>query len=123
MYYDVEAWARTKDKYDCVPLCTAAAWSLKWEVMRQIFVANMPAIYEVDWMTGLPLFMLAAVGPYSDVESVYNLLKQDPLAIGSIKKRQQGVDKRMQERLLMAPKAQTVQDDHRRNAMYLPYSV
>ena len=62
-------------------LCTATARFLTWADMRQIFSANMPAIHEVDGMTGLPVFVLAAVGPTSDIESVYNLLRKYPPAI------------------------------------------
>ena len=43
--------------------------------MQQIFALNMPMIEEKDMFTGLPLFMLAAIGPASGVESVYNSLK------------------------------------------------
>jgi len=46
--------------------------------MKQIFTANMPAIYQIDSRSGLPLFMLAAAGPTSNIESVYNLLKEFP---------------------------------------------
>ena len=46
-----------------------------------VFSVHMPAIYEVDLMTGLPVFMLAAAGPRSDIESVYNLLREYPPAI------------------------------------------
>jgi len=55
--------------------------------MKLIFGAHMPAVvHEVDdRLTGLSLFMLAAVGPRSDLESIYQLLKEFPvLSIGSI---------------------------------------
>jgi len=112
MYYDRKAWARTNGEYYCLPLCTAAARSLKWEDMRHIFAANMPAIYKVDWLTGLPLFMLAAVGPCSDMESIYNLLKQYPLAIGTMEKRSHGVDKSVQDRNGMTLRSQPSKDKH-----------
>jgi len=81
-YYDMKAWGREKDVYSGrLPLCTAAERCLTWVKMRQIFSFNMPAIHEVDLMTGLPVFMLAAVGPTSDIESVYNLLREYPPAI------------------------------------------
>ena len=41
----------------------------------------MAAIYEVDEIIGLPVFVLAAVGPRSDTEAVYNLLLEYPQAI------------------------------------------
>ena len=83
LYYDMKSWGRKKDKNSFrLPLCTAAAKSLLWVDIGQIFAVNMPAIHEVDKLTGLPVFMLAAVGPTSDIESVYNLLKEYPSAIG-----------------------------------------
>jgi len=81
MYYNMNTWGRTRDVESRLPLCTAAARSLKWSDMRQIFAVNMPAIQEVDVLTGLPLFMLAAVGQNSTIESVYHLLKENPPAI------------------------------------------
>merc|ERR1740124_2093075 len=81
-YYDMKAWGREKDVYSGrLPLCTAAERCLTWVEMRVIFSFNIPAIHEVDLMTGLPVFMLAAVGPTSDIESVYNLLREYPPAI------------------------------------------
>jgi len=68
-----------------LPLCTAAARCLTWVDMQQIFSVNMSAIHEVDGMTGLPVFVLAAAGPRSDIESVYNLLREYPPAILSNK--------------------------------------
>ena len=81
MYYDIKAWGRTRGSDGRLPLCTAAARSLKWEHMQQMFDGNMPAIYEADEVTALPLFMLAAVGKKSDIESIFNLLKEYPMAI------------------------------------------
>jgi len=49
--------------------------------MKEIYNMNMPMIYEIDTQTGLSLFMSAAVGPKSDIESVFNLLKEYPAAI------------------------------------------
>ena len=49
--------------------------------MKQIFASNMPVVNEIDVLTGLPLFMLAAIGPTSDIESVYNLLKEYPSVV------------------------------------------
>jgi len=81
MYFDMKKWATTRS-VDCrLPLCIAAARSIRWTEMRHIFAVNMPAIYEVDVLTGLPLFMLAAVGSTSDLESIYTLLKVHPAAI------------------------------------------
>ena len=55
--------------------------------MKQIFTSNMPVVNEIDVLTGLPLFMLAATGPTSDIESVYNLLKEYPSAINIMSNR------------------------------------
>merc|ERR1740124_528464 len=68
--------------YNCrsLPL-TAAARCLSWVDIRQIFSVDMPSIHEVDGVTGLPVFVLAAVGPKSDIEAVYNLLREYPPAI------------------------------------------
>ena len=41
----------------------------------------MVAIYERDVVTGLSVFMLAAVGMKSDLESVYRLCREYPVAI------------------------------------------
>ena len=77
-YYNLNTWARKIGADGRLPLVTAAQKSLKWYYMKQIFNANMPVINEVDAFSGLPLFMLAAAGPTSDIESVYNLLKESP---------------------------------------------
>jgi len=82
MYYNMKLWGREKDKVSGrLPLCTAAERCLTWVDMQKIFSVNMPAIHEVDGMTGLPVFMLAAAGPTSDIEAVYNLLREYPPAI------------------------------------------
>jgi len=78
MYYDWKIWAKTRSLDGRLPLVTAAVRSLKWSIMRQIFAANMPIIHEIDEMTGLPPFMLAAIGKDSDLESIYNLMKECP---------------------------------------------
>jgi len=44
----------------------------------------MPVINEIDVVTGLPLFLLAATGPACDIESVYNLLKEFPSAVNNM---------------------------------------
>jgi len=78
MYYDWKRWARTKDGDGRLPLFTAAATSTKWSRTRQIFNLNMTVINDIDVLTGLSLFMLAAAGPTSDIESIYNLLREYP---------------------------------------------
>ena len=62
----------------------AAIRSLKWNVVRIIFEAHMPAIYDVDEKTGMHVFMLAAVGDKSDLESTFRLLRMYPPAIMSV---------------------------------------
>jgi len=81
MYYDWKRWARAKDGDGRLPLFTAAATSMKWSHTRQIFNLNMPVINDIDVLTGLSLFMLAAAGTTSDIESIYNLLKEHPSAM------------------------------------------
>ena len=58
-----------------LPLFAGAERSLKWSYMEKIFTVNMPVMQEVDALSGLPIFMLAAAGPDSDIEAVYNTLK------------------------------------------------
>ena len=53
--------------------------------MKQFLAANMTVLHEVDSVTGLPLFMLAAVGKSSDLESVYNLLVEYPGAMFTVR--------------------------------------
>jgi len=81
LYYDWKTWAQTSGADGELPLFTAARNSLKWHYTKQIFTANMKVIYEIDAYSGLPMSLLAAVGPASDMESVYNLLKEFPGAI------------------------------------------
>jgi len=81
LYYDWKRWARTRGDYGRFPLFTAAAKGVQWSKMKQIFTSNMPVVNEIDVVTGLPLFMLAATEPTSDIESVYNLLKECPSAV------------------------------------------
>ena len=77
------------------PIFTAAARCLNWAYMKQIFTSNMPVVNEIDVLTGLPLFMLAATGPTCDIESVYNLLKECPSAVNVTNNR---LDKHFTER-------------------------
>merc|ERR1712008_371922 len=92
LYYDWKRWTRTRDVDGQFPLFTAAARCLKWSHMKQIFSSNMPVVNEIDVLTGLPLFMLAATGPTSDIESVYNLLKECPSAINIMNNRHDNHD-------------------------------
>ena len=88
LYYNMKTWGRKRSSTsDRLPLFTAAARSLAWVDVRQIFAVNMPAIHDIDGLTGLTVFMLAAVGPNSSIESVYNLLKEYPSSIGLVNDR------------------------------------
>jgi len=80
-YYNFKLWAQTRDADGQLPLLSAARKSLKWYYMKQIFMANMPVINEIDPLSGLPLFLIAAAGPSSNIESVYNLLHEFPGAM------------------------------------------
>ena len=77
----MRTWAKTRCLDGRLPLCAAAAKSIKWVDMKIFFLENMLALHDIDVITGLPLFMLAAVGSDSDLESTYNLLKNYPPAI------------------------------------------
>lgn len=48
--------------------------------MKVIFKLNMQVNYELDSLTELSLFMLAATMHNIEIESIYNLLKEHPLA-------------------------------------------
>lgn len=75
-------WAKTKtDDNGRSPLMTAAAVSLKWKDTKCIFDAYMPDIKKPDPVTGFAIFMLAAVGRDSKLESVYRLLRELPHAL------------------------------------------
>lgn len=64
------------------PLMIAATVSLKWRYMERIFNANKAAIYDIDdFVTGLPVSLLSAVGSNSDLESLYHLCKENPPAL------------------------------------------
>lgn len=80
-YHNVRKWARTRCLDGRLPLCAAAARSIRWAETGVFFTENMPALHEIDVITGLPLFMLAAVGSDSDLESAYNLLRKYPPAM------------------------------------------
>jgi len=88
LYYDWKRWARTRGDDGRLPLFTAATKEvMQWSKMKRIFTSNMPAVNEIDVVTGLPLFLFAATGPFSDIESVYNLLKEVPAAMNIINNR------------------------------------
>jgi len=49
--------------------------------MTHIFKANMMAVYELDSLTHLELFMLTAIESKSDIKSIYTLPKEHPVVI------------------------------------------
>lgn len=51
--------------------------------MKVIFKLNMQVNYELDSLTGMSLFMLAATMHNIEIESIYNLLKKHHLAFNS----------------------------------------
>ena len=78
---NMKKWVKTRAQDGRLPLCKVAAASFKWKHIKRIFEANKIAIYEKDVVTGLSPFMLAAVGINSDLESVYRLCREYPVAI------------------------------------------
>jgi len=83
LYHDWKVEAKTIDERGRLPLCIAAEKSLKWSHwLRQILLANMVAIEVTDPVTAFEPFMLAAVGQDSDLEAVYELLREYPIAVG-----------------------------------------
>ena len=73
---NMEEWVKSKWQDGRLPLCAAAALSLKWKDTKRIFEANKSAIYEKD----VP-FMFAVVEMNSDLESVYRLCREYPVAM------------------------------------------
>ena len=78
---NMEEWVNTMGQNVRFPIFMAAAVSIKWKDIKRIFEANKIAIYERDVVTGLSPFMLAAVGMKNDLESVYRLCREYPVAI------------------------------------------
>jgi len=94
VYYNWKLAARIKNKSGRLPLFSAIEKGMKWldkkpscrehrGELAMILGANLAAVEETDYITGLRPFMLAAVGPDSDFEAVYNLLLEYPAAIKS----------------------------------------
>jgi len=102
MYYDWKTLAKNTYKSSGrYPLSIAAEKSIRWSSsvsssgagdtgggggggggwLQKLFVAYMPAIEVCDCGSGLWTFMLAAVGRTSDLETVYQLLREYPAAI------------------------------------------
>jgi len=88
-YYNWNQPARTKDPLGRLPLAIAAERSVSWSSARShdgaggwlpmVLRENLAAIEDTDPVTGLSMFMLAAVGEDSDWEAVYRLLVEFPM--------------------------------------------
>ena len=76
--YNLKLWAQTRDTDGQTPLLIAVIKSLKWYYMKLIFTADILLISEIDAKSGLPLVLLDVTGATSNIESVYNLLKEFP---------------------------------------------
>lgn len=82
MYFDWKVRAKIKDQHNRLPLHTAAARGFKWsQWVKKILHSNLAAIEEIDQLTGLEPFMLAAAGPNSCYDTAYNLLRENPAAV------------------------------------------
>jgi len=91
-YFDWKVYARIRNERNGrLPLLSAVDRGLKWSSLspfsslgwlRLIFEAYMPAIEESDSrVTGLQAFMLAAAREDSNLETVYSLLRLNPIAV------------------------------------------
>ena len=71
--------ATTRDGRGRLPLHSACEHSLPWKTgLRSIVDANVPALESYDPLTRLPAFAHHAVGPKSDLDSIYELLRLHP---------------------------------------------
>jgi len=82
LFVNWRLFCQTKNEQGRLPLFTALAQNLKWsDGLCKIWKNNGAAIEETDTVTGLEAFMLAAVGPYRSIETVFTLLRDHPAAI------------------------------------------
>jgi len=81
----MDQYTNTNCHCSSLPLFVAAKQGIRWSGgdgwLKQILMANRPAIEETDSVTGLNPFMLAAIGMNSDLEAVYHLLVEHPIAL------------------------------------------
>jgi len=63
------------------PVFTAIDQHFDSNVLSHLLAGHGAAVHDVDPVTGLEAFMLAAVGPESSLESIYKLLEYHPAAI------------------------------------------
>jgi len=75
-------YSQTKQKQGRFPLFTALEHNLTWsDGLNKIIKGYGAAVEDVDIVTGLEAFMLAAVGTKSNMETVFLLLQDHPAAI------------------------------------------
>jgi len=75
-------YSQKKNEQGRLLLFTASEQGVKWsDGMCNILNGYGAAIEEVDVVTGLEAFMLAAVGEESDMETIFKLLQDHPAAI------------------------------------------
>ena len=68
-----------KDHQGRLPLHYALALEFKWkQCIKKLVDADFCSLAEVDGKTGLLPFMLSAVGPKSDLNTIFHLLRSDP---------------------------------------------
>jgi len=69
-----------KEVMDATPIYTSAQYGLKWtNHMKEQVEENVDEIINGhDSLTGLPLFMVAAMGDYHDLSSVYSMMRMSP---------------------------------------------
>jgi ankyrin repeat protein len=69
----------TRDGSGRLPLHLACEYSLPWKKgLSKIVDTHMPTLESKDPITGLPPFAHSAVGPKSDIDSIYELLRLHP---------------------------------------------
>ena len=90
-FYRFQSWCYVYDKRGRLPIHIAAECGIKWdEEMKDIVDANLFGASEVDALTGLYPFLLAASctgkndsnGNGCDLTSIYQLAKCNPNCVG-----------------------------------------
>ena len=83
IFVNFATYSRSKKNTDNnLPLFIASKRKMKWREGLSDIVKGYPkAIEDIDWISGLEAFMLAALGARSDLETIYQLLLYHPSAI------------------------------------------
>jgi len=82
IFINWKLYSQRKNKQGRLPLFTAAEQSVPWsDGVEQILKSYGPAIEFIDVVTGLEVFMLAAVGTNSNIETIFKLLQDHPAAL------------------------------------------